>query len=1138
MLKYRIILLLLLAADGAHGQNGWLNHLTGGSEDLYGIDNYSSSSWTTVGQSGAIYQTINSGATWTPQVSTTQMPLHDVFTPSSTVAYAVGDSGIILKTVNSGATWVRQTSGTYMPIKSVYFSSVTTGFACGYAGYFLSTTNGGATWNLQQVSLTANFNDMYFASATTAYCVGWAGVIYKTTDGGATWQQQNSGVTQNLEEVHFLDTLTGFCSGGGGTLLRTIDGGANWIPVSTFTSDNILSLCFLSPALAFCGTAGGDIFFSSNGGLNWLLMPCLGTAVHEIVALNSSSAIASCDMGNVQESVFLDWVGMPGTAGCNQAFFLNDSLGYAISSLNSQVLKTTDGTNWSVVYTASGFQHLFFVNDSVGYISGANTLYRTMNGGVTWTTVPVSYIERMQFFSNDTGYAQANGFQKTTDGGQTWITVGTQTSVIDFQFFDPDTGFSLQSGHVYMTMDGGVNWSEMFSVASTSRLFFANKNTGFTWNASSVYKTTDGGRNFYPLPVPALASGVIKDIFFVDSLTGYLSAGNSTALIYKTTDGGMTWSGQSREYNNPGTMKFFFPDKNHGYVCSSPGIMRNLNTDVVIGNDPPYQHDVSVRQPAPPYEWFAQPGDPPYYQNINTLNADFTATAVDHSGNVLLGAAFYDRTQLDTFTVDSPLNNRGLYLCKMDSGKNVIWLKPFFGSGTLMSMITSIETDAQNNIFMAGKVNGTMTFGNFTVTGQEQGFTAKLDPAGNVLWVVDYTLQQDAYEYVHELSVDQAGNVFITGYYNNSFSIGSFTLTNSGNCFVGKLDTQGNVQWLIQNTDAMNTRGFSCAASPDGGVFVCGSYDNVCMFGNQTLNTADGKDMFVAKFDASGNPVWLRTAYGNNPDKAADIACDNAGNAYVTGAFAEILLFSPTVALSTNGFEGIFYAKYSSTGNLLWKRKVLAGSGTAIAADSSGNCYVTGTISMNSFFADTLIDPAGVNEIFVIKADTYGRINWVKRLGGTAYMTNAYNVPRDISVDSSGVCYIAGDALGYDMDTTGTYQSVIVNASQVPFGYLAKIRSGMQTTVGEYGEPFLSDELGLLLYPVPAGDVLYFSMNAVNAESCEVTLFDLHGNLLQYMVTQGDGVHALNTKELSSGTYFLRVTGDKGISIKPFVVTH
>ena len=134
---------------------------------------------------------------------------------------------------------------------------------------------------------------------------------------------------------------------------------------------------------------------------------------------------------------------------------------------------------------------------------------------------------------------------------------------------------------------------------------------------------------------------------------------------------------------------------------------------------------------------------------------------------------------------------------------------------------------------------------------------------------------------------------------------------------------------------------------PDGNLVVLGKYRGSVSFGSSTLSALGEDDVFVAKLDANGNFLWARSCGGTGADSAGGLGVDAAGNIYVTGVFRANALFG-SIPLTSSGQGDIFVAKYNGSGDCLWARSsggIGGDSGDALATDAVGNTYIAGVFS-------------------------------------------------------------------------------------------------------------------------------------------------------------------------------------------------
>jgi hypothetical protein len=214
---------------------------------------------------------------------------------------------------------------------------------------------------------------------------------------------------------------------------------------------------------------------------------------------------------------------------------------------------------------------------------------------------------------------------------------------------------------------------------------------------------------------------------------------------------------------------------------------------------------------------------------------------------------------------------------------------------------------------------------------------AKYNAAGNVLWA--RSAGGNADDYGQNVTTDASGNVYITGYFvSSTITFGSTTLINTGNAdiFIAKYDDTGNVLWAKSVGGTGIGYGYSVCTDASGSVFITGHFTSTSIiFGTTTLTNVGGADVFIAKYDTNGNVLWAKSAGGNTNDYGASVSTDGIGNLYVLGYFDSPSITFGSTTLTNTGSYDVFIAKYDANGSLIWAKSV-GGTG-----DDKGNSITT-----------------------------------------------------------------------------------------------------------------------------------------------------------------------------------------------------
>jgi len=230
---------------------------------------------------------------------------------------------------------------------------------------------------------------------------------------------------------------------------------------------------------------------------------------------------------------------------------------------------------------------IHFINDTTGFAAGYHEVYKTTDGGLSWTQISSGVFTNgpvgVWFMNENIGFiigSDGGGnpqVSKTINGGTSWTTTTLPVSAMGFNFankiffFDNNTGYIVcRSGNIYRTIDQGVSWNQLISgpADNLSSVHFPTSTTGYASidYSSTLLKTINGGNSWTSVNLGQTIG--VNDLYFTSADTGYLACSNSKIL--KTTNGGTTWTVFSF-----GTSDAFytihFTNNNVGYAAGQSG---------------------------------------------------------------------------------------------------------------------------------------------------------------------------------------------------------------------------------------------------------------------------------------------------------------------------------------------------------------------------------------------------------------------------------------------------------------------------------------------------------------------------------------------------------------------------------------
>jgi hypothetical protein len=387
-------------------------------------------------------------------------------------------------------------------------------------------------------------------------------------------------------------------------------------------------------------------------------------------------------------------------------------------------------------------------------------------------------------------------------------------------------------------------------------------------------------------------------------------------------------------------------------------------------------------------------------------NKNQTGTAaVDKSGNVALVGAFDETTDLGGGLLTSA-GGTDVYLAKLTSAGAPIFSKRF---GNLSSQQgNAVAFDLDGNIYLAGSFQGTIDFGGGALTsaGSDDVFLAKLDPKGKQIWAK--RLGGTSSDAALFIGADKLGNVYAAGTFAGSVDFGGGLLTSTGgnDVFVLGLDPAGNHLWSKRAGDVGSDSVGSMAVDADGSVYLTGRFAYTIDFGGGALTSAGGDDLFAVKLDQFGDPQWSVGAGDLSGQAGTAVGVSVLGDVFLGGDFQGSIDLGQGTLVSA-GASDVFLARLDSSGGPVWAQRFGDAADqhlTSLAVDASGNVVVTGQFQGTIDLGDGPHVSAGGNDVFIAKLDASGAPLWSKSFGDSSFAQGG----KSISADPSGGVIVAG----------------------------------------------------------------------------------------------------------------------------------
>jgi photosystem II stability/assembly factor-like uncharacterized protein len=558
---------------------------------------------------GGVFKSTNGGATWASTGLSDAVIWALAIDPNRPHVIYAGGVGGVFKSSDGGASWTAKSAGlreggvsalVVDPSNSAVYAGTFFPDSPITSGFIYKSTDAGDNW-VQTPFHSPCAGDvtalaMHPQNSNILYALFDGNFLCRTVDGGNSWSELSwIGDIMGIQTSLALDpsSQTTLYVGSSNGIYKSIDGGASWNPswnpsnggptsfwVSALTADPS------NPGTLYAGTKDfripGGVFKTTNGGTDWsaIGLPYNRTSVLVVDPNNAAMIYAGTEGGGVLKSV---------NAG-----------------------GTWNAANNGLVNTDIEALAIDPQKPSTVYAGGWGGAFKSTDGGVSWTTITkgITIPDIMSLVINpqDPTALYAGTFSarygpwsnlgadvfKSKDAGIGWTLANTGLpsdqnwqTVVSALAVDPSSPATLYAavwaefgvlygGGVYKSIDAGATWNlasngiqewnrQLMCLAiapSNNSVLYAGTDSG------GVLKSTDRAASWTPIGPPGQNGASVWALAIdpTDAATVYagprILSGTFPYAVYKTTDGGNSWSLASTGLPNQRTTALAVDPKN------------------------------------------------------------------------------------------------------------------------------------------------------------------------------------------------------------------------------------------------------------------------------------------------------------------------------------------------------------------------------------------------------------------------------------------------------------------------------------------------------------------------------------------------------------------------------------------------
>ena len=514
--------------------------------------------------------------------------------------------------------------------------------------------------------------------------------------------------------------------------------------------------------------------------------------------------------------------------------------------------------------------------------------------------------------------------------------------------------------------------------------------------------------------------------------------------------------------------------------------------------------------------------------------------SADDSGNVYVAGKYEMDAIFDDSTVTCE-GNHDIFITKYGPGGNLIWVNT--AGGLWGDYAHAIACDGAGNSYITGEIEATSIFHGSNITlnawGKNDIFVAKYNSDGVPQWA--HRGGGKISDKGQSIAISQDA-VYVTGYFRDTALFnnnGAFKVISAGekDAFFAKYDLMGNLIWLKRGGGIGDDEGSGITVGEDGFIYAAGHFDGAGNFDGVAVNSNGGRDAYLAKFNPSGNLIWIKNEGGSGRETGMAVKAAKDGRIYMTGGFSGKVKFG-SISISSKGDHDIFVSCFTNNGGVVWAKRAggtLSDVGLGIAADDS-SIYITGHYGGSADFEGQSITGIDSAEIFIAKYDYNGEFKWVMKADGqkdAKYESQHEEAGRSIWVDRKKFVFVTGsygtDASLGPFDLQGWSNTDI---------FVAKIKQDESEEIDNTGILENKPDNHFKVYPIPSDGAINVAYSGTEHLNVNIKLQSIEGKTIVEKVYRysGSNNEVIRLDNIARGIYFLQIQTEHERIVRKIII--
>lgn len=289
--------------------------------------------------------------------------------------------------------------------------------------------------------------------------------------------------------------------------------------------------------------------------------------------------------------------------------------------------------------------------------------------------------------------------------------------------------------------------------------------------------------------------------------------------------------------------------------------------------------------------------------NLSSIYTDLIVT----NNNIFVGGNFNGNLSFDSSTTSSR-ESQG-FVASLDSGNGSLnWVQTINSAN--QTQLQQLKLNSSGEIVAFGTTNGNINVGFDTINslGSKDIFILKYDNSGKV--IMGQILGGVGIDEFEDGLITTAGDIVLTA----DFSADPISnIENNGGFFVLKLASNGQKIWATPGRGLLKE-------DSNQNIVVYGLFQEQLQLGTQLFSTEGQNQAFGSKLNKDGKLLWAHKWGGSESNTISDIYIDNDDNVYFGGAFKDSANFN-NILLTSLGESDLYILKYNQSGDQVWVKQ-------------------------------------------------------------------------------------------------------------------------------------------------------------------------------------------------------------------------